>query len=622
MKQTNKEERFDPATMFILPENKGDDMLLQVEKMPEMLATVDENFSRAEFLFSCQRLAKFLREKDCLNLDGSDAYIEHITTSLIGLKADNSRKGIFNTLNEFYGEELKVYGSPAQHMFESLFSYCIENKLWETIKNGPWSWPLFGLVSFVIKPTIAFNVLEKHWKYDNEMKKRLHELLEVRSVFRKALDGYEKWLGNPAKTEGKEHLIAAALLTENNKYFILSSDTWSTDKTMKMLDNMIYLGQHPSENCAADFSEVLQYIEMLGTYQAVDIPQSKRPIVRIAEEDCVNFMAQALHYYTACYSIRKASDTIDEKYKDFYPEGKDAVTYLAIKVATALSELTETHNAEVIKRQEERKRQEEEERKAKEEEMRKVKEKIKARHVKFEEEGFKLFSENNTYEKWIKESNGQEVNRFFIKATTPSDRLSFFKGLEELGLSNGKVRNTKNPAGVLRYIKLGDEEIGTDTLVEKAVGRVYRMSSPLTRRETLDITDTLFTLASDKVFFSLEDLEKAADRIKPAGITLSDIRGLIKMMRDRGMIGQVKTKKKGAKIFALTVEGMVIARNRVDTKYPLIHLPWSDAVGEIVNERAGKADILEVVSIPIKNIDAMIDGKASKFLGKYYVTEL
>ena len=621
MKQTNKEERFNPETMFILPENKGDDMLLQVEKMPEMLATVDENFSRAEFLFSCQRLAKFLREKDCLNLDGSDAYIEHITTSLIGMKADNSRKSTFDALNSAYGEELRVYGHPSQRMFESLFSYCIENKLWETILSGPWSWPLFGLVSFIIKPTIAFNVLEKHWKYDNGMKERLPYIMSVKGNFKRALDEYDKWLGRSATFSGKEHLIATTLLKENGVHFILSHDDWTTDKTMGLLDSMIYLGQHHNENCAANFSDVLQYMELLSTYQA-DVPQTKRPIVRISEEDCINFMTQALHYYTACYAIRKASDVMDEKYKDFYPEGKDAVTYLAIKVATALSELTETHNAEVIKRQEERQKKEEEERKAKEEEMKKVKEKIKARHIKFQEEGFKLFSENNTYEKWIKESNGQEVNRFFIKATTPSDRLSFFKGLEELGLSNGKVRNTKNPAGVLRHIRLGDEEIGTDTLVEEAVDRVYRMSSPLTRKETLDITDTLFTLASDKVFFSLEDLEKAADRIKPAGITLSDIRGLIKMMRDRGMIGQVKTKRKGTKIFALTAEGMVIARNRADTKYPLIHLPWSDAVGEVVNEKAGKADILEVVSTTIKNIDAMIDGKASKFLGKYYVTEI
>lgn len=620
MKQTNKEKGFNPETMFILPEKRGDNMLLKVDSLSEMLAETDENFSRVEFLFSCQRLAEFLKERDCLNLDGSDAYIEHITNTLVGMKADSSRKGIFNALNESYGEELRVYGQPAQTMYEGLFTFCIEHKLWEIIERGPWSWPLFGLVSFVLKSTIAFNVLEKHWQYNNGMKERLSELLAIRGNFKKALDEY-KWLGSPAKANGKDHLIATTLLKENGVHFILSHDDWKTETTMAMLDNMIYLAQHSEENCAANFTECLQYMEMLASYQN-DVPQIKRPIVRIPEEDCLRFMMQAMHYYTACYAIRKASDIIDEKYPDFYPEGSDAVSHLRIKVATALSELTSTHNAAVLQRQEERKKQEEEERKAKEEEMKKVKEKIKARHIKFQEEGFKLFSENNTYEKWIKESNGQEVDRFFIKATTPSDRLSFFKGLEELGLSNGKVRNTKNPAGVLRHIKLGDEEIGTDTLVEEAVGRVYRMSTPLTKKETLDITNTLFTLASDKVFFSLEDLEKAADRIKPVGITLSDIRGLIKMMRDRGMIGQVKTKKKGAKIFALTAEGMVIARNRADTKYPLIHLPWSDAVGEVVNEKAGKADILEVVSVPIKNIDAMIDGKASKFLGKYYVTEI
>ena len=621
MKQTNKEERFDPSTMFIFNEHS---MLLS-EKLPEMLATVDANFSKAEFLFSCHRLADFIKEKDCLNLDGSDDYIEHVTNNMIGLKTDKSRKNTFNVLNDAYGRELEVYGHPAQRMYEGVFSFCIDNKIWEMIEKGPWSWPLFGLVSFVLKPTIAFNVMERQWKYDNGMRERLPYIIQLRGIFRKALDNYDK-IGLTAREEDvKKHLIATTLFKEDPKrqyQLILTHENWDTETTMTILDNMIYLGQHPEENCATNFNEVLQYMDFLSAFQN-EVPQSTRPIVRIPEEDCLNFMVQALHYYTACYALRKASDIMDEKYPKF-PEhkGDDVISTLAIKVATALSALTKTHNADVMKRQEERKKQEEEERKAKEEEMRKVKEKIKARHIKFQEEGFKLFSENNTYEKWIKESNGQEVDRFFIKATTPSDRLSFFKGLEELGLSNGKVRNTKNPAGVLRHIKLGDEEIGTDTLVEEAFDRVYRMSTPLTKKETLDITDTLFTLASDKVFFSLEDLEKAADRIKPVGITLSDIRGLIKMMRDRGMIGQVKTKKKGAKIFALTAEGMVIARNRADTKYPLIHLPWSDAVGEVVNEKAGKADILEVVSIPIKNIDAMIDGKASKFLGKYYVTEI
>ena len=496
MKQNKNNHNFNLEDMFILPENKGEAMLLKADKMPEMLAQIDEHFSKFEFLFSCRRLADFLKEKDCLNLDGSDEYVAHITNTLVGMKADTSRTGIFNVLNHSYGEELEVYGRPAQKMYESIYTFCIDHKLWEIIEKGPWSWPLFGLVSFVIKPTIAFNILEKHWKYDNGMKKHLSVLLSTQESFKKALVDYDKYM--PCNSVGKDCMVGTTVVRETGSHFVMANTAWKTEATMTLINNMVYLAQHPEENCAANFSEVLQYIEVAEGYREEE-SLSGSPLIRIPEEDCIQFMAQALHYYTACYALKKASEALDERYKAFYPKDSDALSHLAVKCAMALSELTKTHNAAVLQRQEERIKKEAEEKKAKEEEMKKIKEKIKARHVKFEEEGFKLFSENNTYEKWIKESNGQEVDRFFIKATTPSDRLSFFKGLEELGLSNGKVRNTKNPAGVLRHIKLGDEEIGTDTLVEEAVGRVYRMSTPLTKKETLDITDTLFTLASSSI---------------------------------------------------------------------------------------------------------------------------
>lgn len=623
MKSIRNRFIFKPEEMFVLPERKGDDMLLVPDMLDRLKQETPEDFSRSEFLHSCEQLAILAKIKDCMNLEGTEDYIDHITNAFISMKSDDSRQSIFKDLNQAYGEELFVYGKPAQKMYESIFSFCIENKVWEYVEKGPWSWSLFGLIAFILKPTLAFNVLEKYWKYDNGMKSSVQELIKIRDKFSAALKYYDKY--KPDNSGGRNHLVAITSMKRtamSDNLVIVSNKNFSTDTTLNILDNMIYLGQHPEENCATNFNEVLMYMDLMQTFMIEGTAAQDHDLIKIENHSCIDFMSQALHYYTACYAIRKASDKMDEKYKDFYPEGKDAVAHLILKTINAITDLTKKHNSDVMRRKEEAEKRAAEERKKKEEEMQKQQEKVKARHVAFEKEGFKLFSENNSCEKWVKDNGKQSIDRFFIKASTPNDRLRLFQNMEELGLSSGKLRNVKSSAGVLRYLKLGEEEIGTDTLVEEAYAKIRKIKPPVTKRETIDITDTLFTLACDKLFFSLEDLEKAADRIKPTGVTLADIRGLIKMMRDRGIIGQVKTKKKGAKVFALTAEGMAIARNKADTKLPLIHVSWSDTIGEIVNDYVGKSDILDVVTLPVKNIDAMIEGKAPKFLDKYYVTEI
>lgn len=622
MKNTKYNLMFTPEDMFTLPEKKGDAFIMKESVIPSLKEKSSDGFSRVDFILGCQKLAAMCREKDCINLGITNEYVEHVTNAFISLKSDVTRQDLYKELNNAYGEELFIYGKPAQKMFESIYSACIENKIWELMENGPWSWPLFGLTCYILEPIMAFNMLERHWTYENGMKSNLSNLIKTRTKLREAIKVFDKYK-SPESGEKMENLIALVTGQNSNSdagMVVVSSATFSTESVIKMMDNIIYLGQHPEENCATNFNEVLEYMSVTQTYLATRGLTLKAPFV-IGEDDCINYMKQALHYYTACYSVHKASNTIGEKYKDFYPENSDAFNHLIFKVVTALHNVTKNHNADVMRKREEAAKKAEEERKLKETEMQKEKEKIKARHIEYEKAGFKLFSENSTYEKWIKDNGNQSIDRFFIKASIPNDRLRFFQNLEELGLSNGKIRNVKSSAGVIRYIKLGNEEVGTDTLVEEAYGRIRKQKPPVTKRETIDITDSLLTLAADKLFFSLEDLEKAADRIKPTGVTLSDIRGLIKMMRDRGIIGQVKTKKKGAKVFALTAEGMVVARNRVDTKLPLIHIPWSDIVGEVVNDYVGKSDLLEVVTVPIKNIDAMIEGKSPKFLGKYYVTE-
>lgn len=617
MKDTTKSDQqmsIHFSDMFSFQKEKGSPVIL-VPNMKELLdrSDADQEFSRAKFLFSCRHLlTNVIGQKDCINLEETGEYIEHITTTLMTLKSDETRTSIYDALKAAYGNELHDYGEPAMAMYKSLYRFCLDNKIWEMIKSGPWSWPLFLLTSFVLKPTIAFNTLEKHWGYDNGMKERVLFLVKLRDIFRSALKSCEHY----GADNGRDHLLAVSFYRVEGSQIIISNKSFSTDSTMGMLDNMIYLGNHPNENCATNFNEVLQYMELTNTYTSIH-PKHDEKILKIADEDCLNFMKQALHYYCACFARQKAEELVEQE-----EYGENAVENMVKEIIGALQYAAAHHNEDILRRQEEEAKRKSEEKAAKEEEMRKQQEKIKARHLKFEKDGFRLYSENFSYEKWIKESGNQSIDRFFIKASTPNDRLKVFQSLEELGLSSGRMRKAKPVAGVVRYMRIGDEEIGTDTLVQQAFSRVLKTMPPSIKPETLDITDTLFTIAYDKAFFSLEELEKGADAIKPKGITISDIRGLINMMRDRGIIGQIKTKKKGAKVFALTAEGMVLARNRTSVKFPLIHAAWAETVGEVVNEKVGKNSVFDVVTTPVKNIDAMIEGKTPKFLGKYYVTEL
>lgn len=282
--------------------------------------------------------------------------------------------------------------------------------------------------------------------------------------------------------------------------------------------------------------------------------------------------------------------------------------------------------------EEEKRQQEEKEREAaeraarmKEEAAKLEKERLEAiekmeseRKGKLKAEGFQLASDSGRYEKWLKDN----TCRIFFKTTSPEEKKGVLVGLEELGISASKVRNIKNPAGIIRTITIGEDEIYSDSLIESALHKAARFKpeGPVFNTE---IVSTAFDLVFDKTFFELEWLDKAIVRAMDDKVSIQDARYCTKVMRDRGIIGQVKGKKNGPKIFALTPEGYSLYQIQKDyPNLPILAVPWEKYVGEEVAERLGTLPYFDITTRPVKDIDKMIAGKTPRFLDKYYVTAI
>ena len=240
------------------------------------------------------------------------------------------------------------------------------------------------------------------------------------------------------------------------------------------------------------------------------------------------------------------------------------------------------------------------------------------RKSRLKDEGFQLASDSGRYEKWFKDN----TCRIFFKTTSPEEKKSVLVGLEELGISASKVRNIKNPAGIIRTITIGEDEIYSDSLIESALHKAARFKpeGPVFNTE---IVSAAFDLVFDKTFFELEWLDKAIVRALDDEISIQDARYCTKVMRDRGIIGQIKGKKNGPKIFALTPEGYSLYQIQKDyPNLPILAVPWEKYIGEEVAERLGTLQYFDINTRPVKDIDKMIAGKTPRFLDKYYVTAI
>lgn len=240
------------------------------------------------------------------------------------------------------------------------------------------------------------------------------------------------------------------------------------------------------------------------------------------------------------------------------------------------------------------------------------------RKGKLKAEGFQLASDSGRYEKWFKDN----TCRIFFKTTSPEEKKGVLVGLEELGISASKVRNIKNPAGIIRTITIGEDEIYSDSLIENALHKAARFKpeGPVFNTE---IVSTAFDLVFDKTFFELEWLDKAIVRAMDDKVSIQDARYCTKVMRDRGIIGQIKGKKNGPKIFALTPEGYSLYQIQKDyPNLPILAVPWEKYIGEEVAERLGTLQYFDINTRPVKDIDKMIAGKTPRFLDKYYVTAI
>ena len=240
------------------------------------------------------------------------------------------------------------------------------------------------------------------------------------------------------------------------------------------------------------------------------------------------------------------------------------------------------------------------------------------RKGKIKAEGFQLASDSGRYEKWFKEN----TCRIFFKTTSPEEKKGILVGLEELGISASKVRNIKNPAGIIRTLTIGEDEIYSDSLIESALHKAARFKpeGPVFNTE---VVSTAFDLVFDKTFFELEWLDKAIVRAMDDKVSIQDARYCTKVMRDRGIIGQIKGKKNGPKIFALTPEGYSLYQIQKDyPNLPILAVPWEKYIGEEVAERLGTLQYFDITTRPVKDIDKMIAGKTPRFLDKYYVTAI
>jgi len=240
------------------------------------------------------------------------------------------------------------------------------------------------------------------------------------------------------------------------------------------------------------------------------------------------------------------------------------------------------------------------------------------RKGKLKAEGFQLASDSGRYEKWFKDN----TCRIFFKTTSPEEKKSVLIGLEELGISASKVRNIKNPAGIIRTLTIGEDEIYSDSLIEKALHKAARFK-PEGPVFNIEVVSTAFDLVFDKTFFELEWLDKAIVRAMDDKVPIQDARYCTKVMRDRGIIGQIKGKKNGPKIFALTPEGYSLYQIQKDyPNLPILAVPWEKYIGEEVAERLGTLPYFDITTRPVKDIDKMIAGKTPRFLDKYYVTAI
>ena len=254
-----------------------------------------------------------------------------------------------------------------------------------------------------------------------------------------------------------------------------------------------------------------------------------------------------------------------------------------------------------------------------EKELKEMKERLELnRKSELQQKGFQLASDSGRYEKWSKDN----TCRIFFKTTSLEEKKSVLVGLEELGISASKVRNIKNPAGIIRTITIGEDEIYSDSLIESALHKAARFKpeGPVFNTE---VVSTAFDLVFDKTFFELEWLDKAIVRAMDDKVSIQDARYCTKVMRDRGIIGQIKGKKNGPKIFALTPEGYSLYQIQKDyPSLPILAVPWEKYIGEEVAERLGTLQYFDINTRPVKDIDKMIAGKTPRFLDKYYVTAI
>lgn len=242
----------------------------------------------------------------------------------------------------------------------------------------------------------------------------------------------------------------------------------------------------------------------------------------------------------------------------------------------------------------------------------------KKREREWEEDGFRFSRSTPVADIY----SGSKGYRLLIKNRNRNDMVRFFSQLEELGLTRGGLRNNKSEAGIIRALKIGEDMIYSDSLIKMVADKLRKkyLGKPLTRdvTNTLVIGKTILQLARDKVFFEMPWIEEAPHRVHDF-MSVKDSRRIAGIMKDMGLIGQVKTKDK-KKLFALTAEGFAMAEAVEDINLNPVSTEWASEIAQILADKISNVESFDILTEKVKNIESMVTGRAAKFLG-YYVTD-
>ena len=551
-------------------------------------------------------LGEIQKETSVLILDSSSWDSE---TNRFHLTMEMTDKQFSRMLKQMVNEHKEVYAAPFFNEFKNTIYMIIDNGLVD--KLNPREMDIEDLKPFfrILDVDSIIKDFEARLHYSNNIGKYIRSFREYFKELHKMEIDYKN--RRVVKDDGQV-------------WNMTESDSINTMYMMNELEGAIeYLAANPSCYKALDmqilyawYTRIEKYItnlELIGDPHKIASYPEKSLILAVIEQ------CEHLYAYHIQWSL--TSDEINNHYDKNDPRfgGHTPIEY----VGFALKKWTDDIQEEYFRIQTRKKAEEKAAQLVEElEKMEKLADefaKKKLREEKWAAEGFRF--ERSTAVADI--YSGEKGYRFLIKNRNRSDMVRTFSQMEEFGLTRGGVRKSKSEAGIIRSFKIGEDVIYSDTLIKdvfKSLKKKY-LGKPWKKDEAYNIAlcKTILQLAKDKVFFELSWLEEAPGRAHPETFSLKDSRRLVGIMKDLGLIGQVKKKDK-KKVFALTSEGLSMVSELNDANINPVSPEWAVEIAGIIADKISGIESFDILTERVRNLEAMVEGKAPKFLG-YYVSD-